>query len=642
MTGEKTFSGLRFWALFLAGLSFAVLVVMLVVVTLHAAWPGDVQVGVLSPLLYITSGSAGASVVLGIFWFLFRYPAHRTTLLLLAMITVGILVAHFYTINQPPTPQCFDNQKYVNGCIMDEIYYVPAAQALLSGEKCGPYLDNCNLEHPFLSKAIIAAGIAIFGDNDFGWRFFEVLLGTASIPIVFGICWSVTRDPRLSLFAAYLLAFETLFFVHSSIAVIDIQMIFFALLAFLVYLADIRIWRLDRVTLAAIMLGLSALSKETAVFMVGFLVVYNLFFGTGGKVSRMYSSARMLVIVALIFIAGLQLYVTLFGNSSMHSFVDDIRYILDYGASLKTTPTSQGWIDSVLGTPITPFNWMTYYSAIGYFVTRVSVSGSAGYSYVALGYWGVTNFFEVWLTFLWAPYVAYLGYKRWIAGASSAAAVEEETVEKPPPAPKPTEPRRSQASRSPSWSATLRLQMVSVVILVAAGISYLPELGRPLTPYLLLADIPFALTTLLLMLRWDDLRHREFTGVTDAPSVPVPVSPASAPVVLEAPPEPALGAAPEPEQAPDSSFALGRFAFLWYVFAYFPYIALFFYGRVTYPYYILPAMPAISIGCAYLFTRKWFPREVAYVILAGVFLWFFLYYPDKSFLPTQLRTILGH
>ena len=134
---------------------------------------------------------------------------------------------------------------------MDEIYYVPAAQALLAGEKCGPYLDNCNLEHPFLSKAIIAAGIAIFGNNDFGWRFFEVLLGTVSVPVLFAICWSLTRDSTLSLFAAFLLAFETLFFVQSSIAVIDIQMIFFALLAFIVYLAKLRIWKLDRVTLAA-------------------------------------------------------------------------------------------------------------------------------------------------------------------------------------------------------------------------------------------------------------------------------------------------------------------------------------------------------------------------------------------------------
>jgi 4-amino-4-deoxy-L-arabinose transferase-like glycosyltransferase len=521
MAGEKTYSGLRFWALFLAGLAFLDLGIMLVIITLHAAWPTQVAVDPLTPLFYILSLASIGSVVLGLFWFLFRYPAHRRTLLLLMLLTTGILVAHFYTINQPPTPQCFDNQKYVNGCVMDEIYYVPAAQALLSGEKCGPYLDNCNLEHPFLSKAIIAAGIAIFGNNDFGWRIFEVILGTLSIPLVFGICWSVTRDSRLSLFAAYLLAFETLFFVQSSIAVIDVQMIFFSLLAFLVYLANIRVWKLDRVTLAAILLGLSALSKETAIFSVAFLVVYNLLFGTGAIRGRLLSSVRMLAIVAVVFILGIQLYVTLFGNAQTTTFVDDIRYILDYGASLKCTATGCGWVDPVLNSRITPFSWMTFYTAVGYFVTRVTIN-PGNYTYVSLGYWGIANFFEVWLTYIWAPLVAYLAYKLWI---NSAAVV---------------------------------------------------------------ADVTTSLNI------------------------------------------------------DTADFRIGRFALLWYALGYFPYIALYFYGRVTYPYYMLPVMPAISIGCAYLLTRKWFPREVAYVLLAGVFLWFFLYYPDKDFLPSQIRMFLGH
>src|SRR5208283_1323439 len=102
MTGEKTYPGLRFWALFLAGLSFVVLTLMLVVVTLHAAWPASVPTEALTPLFYILSGATGASVVLGLFWYLFRYPQHRRTLLVLVLLTTGILVAHFYTINQPP------------------------------------------------------------------------------------------------------------------------------------------------------------------------------------------------------------------------------------------------------------------------------------------------------------------------------------------------------------------------------------------------------------------------------------------------------------------------------------------------------------------------------------------------------------
>jgi len=33
---------------------------------------------------------------------------------------------------------------------------------------------------------------------------------------------------------------------------------------------------------------------------------------------------------------------------------------------------------------------------------------------------------------------------------------------------------------------------------------------------------------------------------------------------------------------------------------------------------------------------------MAYIFLVGVFLWFFIFYPDKSFLPTQVRVFLGH
>lgn len=595
MTSEGTYSGLRFWALYLAGFSFVDLSIMLVIVTLHAAWPGTLQVSVLdwlvrflsvvtavcaisvllilrvgrskhesglvaaasiglgtlladvaaivlvvafphsvatfripvealTPMMYMLGGAFVSSILMGFLWFLLRYPKHRTMLLVLVLITTSVLIAHFYIINQPPTPQCYDNSKLVDGCVMDEIYYIPAAQALLSGEKCGPYLDNCNLEHPFLSKAFIAAGIAIFGNNDFGWRIFDVLLGVAGIPVVFGICWSISRNSRLSLFAAFLIGFETLYFVQSSIAVIDIQMLFFALLAFLVYVADIRIWRLDRITLSAILLGLSALDKEIAVFLVAFLVVYNLLLGGGSRASRLLSSLRMVIITGVVFCAGLQLYVTLFGNAQTTTFLNDIQYILSYGASLKCVPGSCGWVDPLTNAPITPFNWMTFYSAIGYFVTRVTIN-PGDYTYVSLGYWGITDFFEVWLTYLWVPYVGYLAYRLW---TSRAAVVQ---------------------------TVTTQLNITNI-------------------------DTP--------------------------------------------------------------DFKLAGFAALWYIMAYFPYVALYFYGRVTYPYYMLSAMPGIAIGCAFLLTRKWFPREVAYVLLAGVFFWFFLYYPEKAFLPIWLRQLLGH
>ena len=543
MVEGRSYEGLRFWALFLAGLSFTDLAALLVVVVLHAANPLNVYVDALYPLFYIFAGSMIAAAVLVVFWFALRYPQHRRTLVVLMLITTGLLIAHFYTINSPPTASCFDSSKEVDGCVMDEIYYVPAAQTLLQGDKCGPYGTNCNLEHPFLSKAFIAAGIVLFGNNDFGWRFFTVLLGTACIPVLFGVCWRFSKDSTLSLFASFLLAFETLFFVHSSIAVIDVQAVFFALLAFLVYICDFRLWKLNRFVLAGILLGLSALCKETAVFLLFFLAVYHLFLGRGSKKLRLAGSAGTFAVAVVVFAAGLQVYVMLFGAPDVHSFIDDVRYILSYGSGLKGV----GWTDAVFGTPITPFNWMTYFSAVGYFITRVLSNGVP--QYISLGYWGTPSFFEIWLTYLWVPYVLYLTIRRWRTSRMSAMI------------PQPT-----------------------------------AEPGTNLS----LDDAPLFRET------------------------------------------PSLAAMQALEASSEGTFRLGWFALLWFVMTYFPYFALYYYGRVTYPFYLVPAMPAIAIGSAFVLSRKWFPREVAYILLGGVFLWFFLYYPDKSFLPTWLRMIMGH
>ena len=89
-------------------------------------------------------------------------------------------------------------------------------------------------------------------------------------------------------------------------------------------------------------------------------------------------------------------------------------------------------------------------------------------------------------------------------------------------------------------------------------------------------------------------------------------------------------------------FRLARLALVWFLVVFLAYVALYFYGRVTYPYYFIPAVPALAIGAAYFLTRSWFPRPVAYIFLAGVFLWFFIFYPDKASSPTQVRVWLGH
>jgi 4-amino-4-deoxy-L-arabinose transferase-like glycosyltransferase len=526
---EHRYLGVRFAAVLLLIISLVDLLLMVAIVLLHAALPGLVAPDVLAPMTFILAGASFGSALLAFAYAMLRYPQYRGTILALVLIVSALLAAHMYTIGLPSTANCHDSSKNVDGCIMDEVYYVPAAQTILSGEKCAPYADNCNLEHPFLSKAIIAAGIAIFGNNVFGWRIFEALLGTFSVPILFGICWALTRNARFSLFASFLLAFETLFFVQSSIAVIDIHAIFFGLLGILLYVAKVSWWRFSRTTLAGIAMGLSALSKETSIFLLLVLVGYILLLSGGGRRARVATSLELLLTVFIVFAVGLQAYDSLFGSGTATTFIGQIAFILSYGKSLTMTPSTQyclfavqttasritgcGWIDSVLNMAITPLNWISYYSPIGYLITNVSVTTPTGtYNYVGAGYYGIADQFEVWLTYLWGAFVAYYIIKK----------------------------------RASSMDAE---------------------------------------------------------GVRD--------------------------------------FKLAKFALLWFLVIFGSYMALFLYGRVTYPYYFVQAIPAIAIGCAYLLTRQWFPREIAYMVLVGVGIWFFLYYPDKAFLPTQVRAWLG-
>ena len=80
---------------------------------------------------------------------------------------------------------------------------------------------------------------------------------------------------------------------------------------------------------------------------------------------------------------------------------------------------------------------------------------------------------------------------------------------------------------------------------------------------------------------------------------------------------------------------------VWFLWSYVPYVALWLYGRVTYPFYILPAIPALAGGSAYFLTRDWFPSKMAVVYIVAAFAFFFLYFPVKDFLPDFVRVWLG-
>ena len=412
-----------------------------------------------------------------------------------------------------------DDARAVYGCVMDEVFYVPSAQGFLSGEQCAQYGDSCNQEHPPLAKGLIAAGMAVFGVNDVGWRISNVVMGTLSVPLIAALVLTLGGSRRLAYASSTLFAADVMFFIHSSIAVIDVPAVFFSLLGAIFYFRPRRVWKLDGFIASGVFFGLAVLSKETAGFSVAAVLAYDLVFGPGTVKALFSRMGRMVVPSVLVFVGGLQLYDSLFTAATQPWFYQQISFMLSYGSSLiahslQCQPVTGYWCkfaDSPGGAAILPFDWVLFYAPVVYLV--VDVSTAAG-TYISSGYLGTTNPLVVWLLFAWVPVVFYRLFQ---------------------------------------WRKTK-----------------LPIGGE------------------------------------------------------------------------DRAAA---FVLTWFILNYVPYLLLFFYGRVTYPFYIIPAIPALAIGSGYFLTRNWFPWKLAVFYLGAAFVFLFLYYPVKDFLPIDVRVLLksiGH
>lgn len=99
--------------------------------------------------------------------------------------------------------------------VFDETHYVPAARELLSLNY------NSNPEHPLFAKEMIAAGIALFGDTPFGWRFFSAFFGALSILAAFQISLHLFRSLTLASLTTWLLLTSITVTISARIAMLD-------------------------------------------------------------------------------------------------------------------------------------------------------------------------------------------------------------------------------------------------------------------------------------------------------------------------------------------------------------------------------------------------------------------------------------
>jgi dolichyl-phosphate-mannose--protein O-mannosyl transferase len=141
------------------------------------------------------------------------------------------------------------------------VHYVPAARTIL--ELSAPR----NVEHPPLGKELLALGMAIFGDRPLGWRIMPALSGTLALFAAMRAVWFASCSRGASVLAGLYLATGFHLFVHARIAMLDIFMAAFLMLALWMCAGAMREpetgrWRL---AMAGASLGAAMAAKWNAV-----------------------------------------------------------------------------------------------------------------------------------------------------------------------------------------------------------------------------------------------------------------------------------------------------------------------------------------------------------------------------------------
>lgn len=178
----------------------------------------------------------------------------RISLALIAIVVVSAFL-RFFNLASP------------NELVFDEVYYVNGAQDYIAH---GVELSEGKPEfvvHPPVGKWAIAAGIKLFGDNSFGWRFSSALVGTLSILLIFLVARKLFNSELLALFSSTLMALDGLHLVMSRTALLDTFLMFFLLLGFYLFILEKHWW-------AALSFGLALGTKWNALYLIAALVLF--------------------------------------------------------------------------------------------------------------------------------------------------------------------------------------------------------------------------------------------------------------------------------------------------------------------------------------------------------------------------------
>ncbi|MDG6904388.1 MAG: glycosyltransferase family 39 protein [Nitrososphaerota archaeon] len=273
----------------------------------------------------------------------------------IAHLLILLLGLHIFAMSFPS-----ESGQYV----FDESYYVPAAQDILKGVAS-------NLEHPFFGKIWGAIGIALFGNDFFGWRIFYVIIGVLAVYVFYLVALNFVSREKALLAAAFL-GFESLFFIHTSLLLLEGPPILFALIGFLAYFKR-------RYYLSALAMGLSVLSKEWGVYFVFALILYHLYAMPKQDLRDIFEKSRIKVVIffaimILTFAIPMEAYDIIYkpfvlGYGSISNPVLNFLYYFHYQEGLTGCQSTTAW-------NCYPWNWILPFNIdpSGYYVVSTTVT----------------------------------------------------------------------------------------------------------------------------------------------------------------------------------------------------------------------------------------------------------------------------
>jgi len=237
----------------------------------------------------------------------------------------------------------FHRLEFPQSYYFDEVYFAFTAQEMAKGVKSAWQIPEVEAPkdlayewtHPPLGKELSSIGILIFGDNTFGWRFFQALFGVLGTLFIFLLARNLFND-SVGILAALLYSLESFLFVLSRITMVDIFMANFLLLGSLFVVKFAKTQRPLFLYLTGASCGAAISIKWSGVYIaeflagVSFFLIYYFEVYSTDKENRSYVNAvlnilpRIIVAFAIIpFVIYLATYIPYFyfGNSIVDFFV---------------------------------------------------------------------------------------------------------------------------------------------------------------------------------------------------------------------------------------------------------------------------------------------------------------------------------